>query len=154
YCRSRLGAPSAETRAAPFPKRSGGMWLWESELHELGFRRKGERYWRCERWFGLPDDAHLSIFSWSEQSLPGPCSRRPRFLVELTEFHVTFLLGWEHVHFYYHERLDNEWEPGGHTSTVEVLRLGQEPAELRAAADAVAAAFAAALGGAYHSRDG
>jgi hypothetical protein len=130
------------------------MWLWESELHELGFRRKGERYWRCEGRFGLPDEAHLSLFSWGEQTLSGERRRRPRFLVELTEFHVTFRVTWEHIHFYYHERGENDWEPGGHTSAAEMLRLRLEPGRLRAAADAIAAAFIAALAGAYHPRDG
>jgi hypothetical protein len=130
------------------------MWLWESELREVGFRRKSERYWRCEGRFGLPDNAHLSLFSWSEQALSEERSRRPRFLVELTEFHVTFRVTWEHIHFYYHERCDNDWEPGGHTSAAEVLRLGLEPRLLRDAADEVAAAFIAALAGVWHPRDG
>jgi hypothetical protein len=64
------------------------MWLWESELRELGFKRKSERYWRCERRFDLPDHAHLSVFSWGEQSIPAGRSGPARFLVELTEFHV------------------------------------------------------------------
>jgi hypothetical protein len=25
------------------------MWLWDLDLHALGFKRKSERYWRCER---------------------------------------------------------------------------------------------------------
>ena len=28
------------------------MWLWDGELRRLGFRRKSERYWQCERRFG------------------------------------------------------------------------------------------------------
>src|SRR5262249_15427319 len=127
------------------------MWLWESQLHELGFRRKANRYWRCERRYGLPEEAHLSLFSWGEQAIPaGGPGRRPRFLVELTEFHVTFELGGEHLHFYYHERAENEWEPGGNTSHAELRRLGLAPAALRQQADVIAAAFINALGGVPH----
>jgi hypothetical protein len=127
------------------------MWLWASELYELGFRRRSERYWQCERRFGLPNGAHLSLFSWGEQALPG-ASRRPRFLVELTEFHVTFVLRHEHVHFYYHEHLENEWRSGGHTSAAELRRLGADVRALRARADAVAAALVTAVGGAFQPR--
>jgi hypothetical protein len=123
------------------------MWLWASELNELGFRRRSEGYWRCERCFGLPGGAHLSLFSWGEQVLPGA-----RFLVELTEFHVTFVVRQEHVHFYYHERLDNDWDPAGHTSAAELRRLGVDGAALRARADVVAASLIAALGGTFYRR--
>ena len=68
--------------------------------------------------------------------------------MELTEFHVTFHLGPEHVHFYYHEYLENEWQRGGRTSAQQLRRLDGDPRELRACADAVAAALIAALGGA------
>jgi hypothetical protein len=129
------------------------MWLWESELHERGFRRRSERYWRCERGHGLPPGAHLSIFSWSEQALPGR-RRRPRYLVELTEFHLTVAAGVEHVHFYYHERLANDWEPAGHTSRREVERLRLDLAALRGAADTVASALVEALGGRFYPRAG
>jgi hypothetical protein len=128
------------------------MWLWESELHELGFRRKGERYWRCVRRFGLREDDHLSVFSWAEQALPAGGTRRPRYLVELTEFHVTFLIGHDNVHFYYHERLENDWVSAGHTSPGEIRRLGHDPPALRHRADRIAGAFVAALGGAFHPR--
>jgi hypothetical protein len=127
------------------------MWLWASELSGFGFRRKSERYWQCERRFGLPPSAHLSLFSWGEQSVSDE-SGRPRFLVGLTEFHVTFVLRHEHVHFYYHERLENDWKPGGHTSAGHLRRLGADPAALRARADAVAAAVVEALGGTFFPR--
>jgi hypothetical protein len=95
------------------------MWQWDDALRQLGFRRRGERYWQCERGFGLRPVEHISIFSWSEQAIPG--RRGPaRFLVEVTEFHVTFLLGGEHLHFYYHEHADHEWVPAGHTSANEI----------------------------------
>jgi len=123
------------------------MWLWESELRALGFRRRAERYWQCERRFGLPAWGHLSVFPWGEQSLAGG-----RLLVELDTFHVTFAVGGEHVHFYFHERAGSEWDPGGHTSAAEVLRLGRDVWELRAQADAVAALLVAALSGALHPR--
>jgi len=129
------------------------MWLWASELIELGFRRKSERYWRCERRYGLPNWAHLSLFSWGEHALPRK-SGPSRLLVELTEFHVTFVLRHDHVHFYYHEHLENDWEPGGHTCAGHLRRLGADVAALRAQADAIAEALIIALGGRFYSRDG
>jgi hypothetical protein len=125
------------------------MWLWDIELRTLGFRRKSDRYWQCLRRFELPDAAYLSLFSWSEQCIP---DGNGRYLVELSAFHVTFRIGLERIHFYYHERSENAWTAAGHTSSREIRRLGVEPAQLRAQADAVAAAFIAALGGAYHPR--
>jgi hypothetical protein len=123
------------------------MWRWESELREAGFRRKGERYWQCERRFGLPTWAHISLFCWSEQITTGE-----RLLVELDAFHVTFVLGGEHLHFYYHEQQDNEWEPAGHTSVTEISRLCLDAHTLRAEADAIAEALVAALAGILHPR--
>lgn len=123
------------------------MWLWECELWALGFRRKSERYWQCERGHELPAAAHLSLFSWSEQRLPPEAGGSVRWLVELTEFHVTFQIGLEHVHFYYHEQGDNDWQPAGHTSSREIARLGESLHDWRRRADAIAAALAAALGG-------
>jgi hypothetical protein len=117
------------------------MWRWDDDMRRLGFRRRGERYWQCERRYGLSGHDHVSVFSWSEQSLPGA------FAVELTEFHVTFYRGGEHLHFYYHEMADNNWQPAGHTSVNEIARLGLSAAELRAAANAVAQELVAALGG-------
>jgi hypothetical protein len=129
------------------------MWLWASELNDLGFRHKSERYWRCERRFGLPAAAHLSLFSWGEQVLPAGAGE-VRLMVELTEFHVTFVLRHDHVHFYYHERLENDWEPGGHTSAAELCRLGAGVRALRARADVIAAALIEALGGTFCPRGG
>jgi hypothetical protein len=124
------------------------MWRWDSKLRKVGFRRRGERFWLCERRHGLLGDDHLSVFSWSEQALPGGA-----FLVELTEFHVTFYRGGEQLHFYYHEMLDNHWQPAGHTSRTEIRRLGLDPNLLRAEADGIAEALAEALGGALLSRE-
>jgi hypothetical protein len=118
------------------------MWKHESEMRQLGFRRSGERCWRCECRHGLGGHDHLSVFPWSELALPAGA-----LLVELTEFHVTFYRGGEHLHFYYHEMLDNEWLPAGYTSPNEIRRLGLDPADLRIAADGIALAVVAALGG-------
>jgi hypothetical protein len=127
------------------------MWLWDIELRALGFRRKSERYWQCVRRFELPDAAYLSLFSWSEQFIPAGDGR---YLVELSEFHVTFQIALERIHFYYHERSENAWKAAGHTSSREIRRLGVEPAQLRARADMTAALFIAAVGGVYHPRRG
>ncbi len=124
------------------------MWLHDVELSTLGFRRKGDRYWRCERRFGLDGWDHLSVWSWSEQRLGGG-----RFLVELTEFHVTFYRRGEHLHFYYHEVLDDHWQAAGHTSRNEIRRLGLEPDDLRGEADTVARAVVEALGGVLLARE-
>jgi hypothetical protein len=123
------------------------MWRWESELREAGFRRKGERYWQCDRRFGLPDCAYISLFCWSEQRMAGN-----RLLVELDTFHVTFILGGEHLHFYYHEQRDNEWEPAGHTSVTEINRLGLDACALRGEADGIAGELVRELAGLLHSR--
>jgi len=76
------------------------------------------------------------------------------YLVELSDFHVTFQIGLERIHFYYHERSENAWKAAGHTSGREIRRLGVEPAQLRAQADMAAALFIAAVGGVYHPRRG
>ncbi|MBL8798997.1 MAG: hypothetical protein JNM56_34245 [Planctomycetia bacterium] len=123
------------------------MWLWDSDLRRLGFRRPGDRCWLCSRRWGLQPPDHLSIFPWSElKDRTGPR------LVELTEFHVTFVVGWERLHFYYHEMEPGDWQPGGHTSRGELRRLGCDPRSLRDRADSVAAQFIAALGGRCQAR--
>jgi hypothetical protein len=129
------------------------VWLWAIELHELGFRRKSEGYWQCQGRFGLPETAHLSVFAGNEQTFPGDRRGRRR-LVEVSTFHITFEIGRENIHFYYHERLENEWEPGGHTSAAEIRHLGQDPGKLRGRADEVAAQLVASLLGRYHAREG
>jgi hypothetical protein len=118
------------------------MWLWADEMRALGFRRRAERFWRCERRYGLAGPDHLSVFPWGEVRLPGG-----RRLVELTEFHVTYFLAGERLHFYYHEHGPGEWRPGGHTSVGEIARAGGDAEALRGRADATAASLAAALGG-------
>jgi hypothetical protein len=118
------------------------MWLYDAQMHSLGFRRRGERYWQCERRLGLSGGDHVSVFCWSEQRLPTGGR-----LVELTEFHVTFYRAGEQLHFYYHQLDDDRWRHEGNTSHNEIRRLGLEPAELRAEADAIARELALALGG-------
>ncbi len=130
------------------------MWLWQAELHHLGFRRRSEHYWQCERRHGLPPSAHLSIWPWSEQGIPGPGKGKLRYLVEVTEFHVTFLSAVDHLHFYFHERDANEWKPGGHTSSAELRRLGENPRALRALADVIAQRLIESWGGRLLARRG
>jgi hypothetical protein len=125
------------------------MWLWDCDLQRLGFRRRGDRYWQCERRHGLDEHDHISVFSWSEQRLPDG-----RFLVELTEFHITFYRGGEQLHYYFHEMHDNQWQPAGYTSHNEIRRLGLEPVALRARADEIAVELIEALGGRVIPREG
>jgi hypothetical protein len=121
------------------------MWLWVCELRSLGLRRLSARYWQCVRRYGLPAEAYLSIFSHAceRQTTPGGNELER---IDLCAFHVTFCLGVDRVHFYFHEVADGVWEPGGHTSAVEIRRHLREPAELRTLADRVAAEFLSALG--------
>ena len=115
------------------------MWLHPNELRRAGFRRHSPRYWRCAGRHGLPAHAHLSAFAHAVSARGG--SER----VDVAAFHVTFVLGADSLHFYYHDAAEGAWEPGGHTSTAELLRYPVDPARLRADADAVAARLAAAL---------
>lgn len=121
------------------------MWLWECELRRLGLRRLSERYWQCEGRYGLPGGAYLSVF---------PHATAGRERLDVCAFHVTFCLGVDRVHFYFHERAEEVWEPGGHTSAAEIRRYRREPAELRRVAEGVAAEFLAALGMRLLPRDG
>jgi hypothetical protein len=121
------------------------MWIWVSELHRLGFRRRGEHYWQCERRYGLPASAYLSVFT-AAREIERPGRRPGRERVEVAAFHVTFCLGLDRVHFYYHEAGEGAWEPGGHTSTPELRRYAIDPAKLRASADQIAGRVVTALG--------
>lgn len=116
------------------------MRLWTWQLHQLGFRRFSDRYWQCERGHDLPAAAYLSVFS-DVRDRDGDGER-----IDVGAFHVTFVLGIDRVHFYYHEVTERVWEPGGHTSSGEIRRYRRDPAELRAVADGVAFVFLAALG--------
>lgn len=127
------------------------MWLWEGELRELGFRRGAGGYWRCARRFGLQGDEHISAFARSEQGVSGSRPDARGLMIELSELHVTFPLG-ENVHFYYHERTETEWEPGGFTSGAEICRLGLSPVRLRERADRLAGEIIAAIGGVLQPR--
>lgn len=121
------------------------MWLWGCELRQLGLRRLSPRYWQCERRYGLPADAYLSVFAHAEERQARSRSAAPeRF--DICAFHVTFCLGVDRVHFYFHEVAEGIWEPGGHTSATEIRRYRREPAQLRAVADQVAEAVLSALG--------
>jgi hypothetical protein len=128
------------------------MWLWECELRQLGLRRLSPRYWQCERRYGLPRGAYLSVFSHAgeSQTAAGDVQRER---LDICAFHVTFCLGVDRVHFYFHEVAEGVWEPGGHTSGTEIRRYRREPAELRAIADRVAGEFLSALGMKLTPRD-
>jgi hypothetical protein len=128
------------------------MWLWECELRRLGLRRLSPRYWQCERRYGLPAEAYLSLFSHAEERQTST-SRAGRERLDICAFHVTFCLGVDRVHFYFHEVAEGVWEPGGHTSAAEIRRYRREPAELRVIADGVAGKFLAALGVELRPRD-
>src|SRR5262245_42315465 len=54
-------------RLASNTKRREGMWLWECELRRLGLRRQSPRYWQCERRYGMPGNAYLSVFSRAQE---------------------------------------------------------------------------------------
>src|SRR5262249_33430313 len=104
------------------------MWLWECELCQLGLRRWSTSYWQCERRYGLPGGAYISVFphAVARQSAAGKAKRER---LDICAFHVTFCLGVDRLHFYYHERAEGIWEPGGHTSAAEIRRYRREPAE-------------------------
>jgi hypothetical protein len=129
------------------------MWLWECELRQLGLRRLSERYWQCERRYSLPHGAYLSVFPHAQerQTTDGTKGRER---IDMCAFHVTFRLGVDRVHFYFHEVGEGIWEPGGHTSAAEIRRYRREPTELRAVADQIASEFLSALGMELLSRDG
>jgi hypothetical protein len=121
------------------------MWLWECELRQLGLRRLSTRYWQCERRYGLPEGAYLSVFPHAgERQTTAGTATRERF--DICAFHVTFCLGVDRVHFYFHEVAEGVWERGGHTSAAEIRRYRREPAELLAAAEGVAAEFLSVVG--------
>lgn len=129
------------------------MWLWDRELQAVGFRRRSSGYWQCERRFGLPAHAYISLFAWSDWAETAGEEHRGRQFVEVSAFHVTFMLDFDNVHFYYHEHGENVWEPGGHTSSLEIERHGVAALELRVEADAIAARLVAALKGEFLQRD-
>src|SRR5690242_4007301 len=113
------------------------MWIHQTVLRRVGFRPMSDDYWKCERGHGLPAEAYLSLFP---AAADGPWA-------EVWAFHVTFYLGVDRVHFYYHDAGDGTWEPGGHTSGREIRRHAARPLVLRRLADIVAASVAEAWGG-------
>src|SRR5687767_3463645 len=97
------------------------MWLWECELRQAGLRRLSAHYWQCSGRYRLPAVAYLSLFSHAhEKQISAGASARER--VDICAFHVTFCLGVDRVHFYFHEAAEGVWEPGGHTSGAEIRR--------------------------------
>ena len=121
------------------------MWLWACELHQLGLRRLSASYWQCERRYGLPDGAYLSKFVHADekQHTAGAAGRER---LDVAAFQVTFCLNVDRVYFHFLEVAEGGWEPGGHTSALEINRYRREPCELCAVTDRVAGAFLSALG--------
>jgi hypothetical protein len=134
-----------DASSVAYRKRREVMWLWECELRQLALRRLSAGYWQCERRYGLPGVAYLSEFSHARER-PAAAGAAASERLDICAFHVTFCLGVDRVHFYFHEAAEGVWEPGGHTSAAEIRRHRREPAELRAVADRAAAEFLTALG--------
>lgn len=122
--------------------------IWTNELKRLGFRDRGNRYWRCDRGYGLNAGTHLSLYLWTEHARLSPLLA----CYEFAEFHVTFEVPRHNLHFYYHEFLPVVWQAGGHTSTVEIARLGLDVSVLRESADRIAGNVIAAFGGRFEDR--
>ena len=122
------------------------MWIRENELYQLGFRQRSEGYWKCERKFGQGDASYLSIFAYAVEWQAGQRG------LEVSAFHVTFPVGQDNLHFYYHERGDQLWEPGGHTSGREIQRYKLSLRRLRDRADEVAQRLIQAWAGKYLER--
>jgi len=115
--------------------------LWKHQLLELGLREKGARYWRCDDRYEMNQGVHLSVFLWTADARSS--RRAQRF--ELCEFHITFELGTENIHFYYHEVREGQWRGAGHTSSPEIQRLGYQTSPLRENADQIALRWVEAL---------
>src|SRR5690242_19961606 len=90
--RPRLSQVSSTRTSFTPTTKKGGMWKWDCELRQWGLRRQSQRYWKCERRFGLPPNAHLSVV----------CDARDGERTHVGAFHVTFHIGLDHLHFYYH----------------------------------------------------
>jgi len=127
------------------------MWLWTCELKQLGFKRKSDRYFQCARGYGLNegefgksefcDGQYISLFLWTQNS------RANATCFELSEFHITMQLGGHNIHFYFHEKMANVWEHGGHTSSAEIHLLGYDANELCRIATVIATNFIGSLQG-------
>jgi hypothetical protein len=118
------------------------MWIPACELRQAGFRQRSAGYWQCEGRHGLSAGAYVSVFDHGHDA----------GRVDVWAFHVTFLLGSDRVHFYYHEADHAAWEPGGYTSGRQIRAHGVKPRVLRARADRIAAELSAALGCTLHPR--
>ncbi len=148
-----MGDADGSERDFPFPApivpflEKEAMWLRHWQLREAGFNERSGGYWQCEQGFGLPQHAWVSIFAgnWATSSRRRRSSRQE--LIEVSAFHVTFQVAVDHIHFYYHETMSGAWEPGGHTSYMEICRHGLVPLDLRSQADMIADQVAAALHG-------
>ena len=127
------------------------MWLWESELNEIGFRHRSRGYWQCERGFGLPEQSYVSLFVGGkvQATRAGRARQRP---VEVSSFHITFMFGADNLHFYYHEQAEGIWEPGGYTSAPEIRRYEIDPRQLCDMADKIAARLTTAWRGVLLAR--
>ena len=109
-----------------------------STLQSQGFRRRSRKYWQIKPVStDLKEDCHVSLFADAELNASGRPAGTAHYL-DFAAFHVTFELGPDNVHFYYHELSESEWEAGGHTSSREIRRHGVDPRQLRQAADVIA----------------
>lgn len=118
------------------------MWLWICELKQLGFKQKSNRYFQCTKGYGLENNGHISMFLWTRNG-----KGKNATCFEVNEFHITLKGGGHNLHFYYHERSENVWQQGGHTSTNEIELLGFCAEALREQADSIAKEFVAKLNG-------
>lgn len=122
--------------------------LWTNDLRLLGFRQKADRYWRCDKGYGLGSSAHISLFLWTTHLQLA----HDLACYEIAEFHITFEVPRHNLHFYYHEVRSNEWTAAGHTSTLEIASLGLSADQLRQDADEIAQLLVGAFGGTMHDR--
>jgi hypothetical protein len=129
------------------------MWLFEHELQAIGFRPRAGRYWQCEGRYGLPPHGYLSLFISGKHTDAGRSRPPAGQRVELSTFHVTFQLDVDRIHFYYHEMGEGVWEPGGHTSWLEIERHRFQPRQLRRQTDQIAGSLITALGGVLAPRE-
>lgn len=124
------------------------MLIWTDDLKRLGFRRKSEHHWRCDRGYGLDSESHISAFLWEVHDQAGESAECHEF----AEFHVTIEVPGHNLHFYCHEVSCNEWAPAGHTSTAELACLGLDVDDLRELSDEISEGLVAVIGGEWCER--